>query len=177
MTTTPSAPSPRPRSSPVWGSSPLSSRQASNGVIPVNFRPTDDTSSDLALEIKGISKAFGRFPALTDVSLQARDKEFLALLGPSGSGKTTLLRVLAGLETPDAGEVRFGGEDFLSLPVRQRKVGMVFQHYALFRHMTVFENIAFGLRVRRRPNREVQERVNELLHLIQLESLGKRYPS
>ena len=114
----------------------------------MNFQRADDTSSATALEIKGVSKAFGRFPALKDVSLQAKDKEFLALLGPSGSGKTTLLRVLAGLETPDAGEVRFGGEDFLALPVRRRKVGMVFQHYALFRHMTVAQNIAFGLSVR-----------------------------
>ena len=94
------------------------------------------TKSPLSLEISGIAKSFGRFPALKDVSLQAHDKEFLALLGPSGSGKTTLLRVLAGLESPDAGEVRFDGEDFLSLPVRRRRVGMVFQHYALFRHMT-----------------------------------------
>ena len=147
----------------------------------MNFRPADDTSSHLALEIKGISKAFGRFPALKDVSLQARDKEFLALLGPSGSGKTTLLRVLAGLETPDAGEVRFDGEDFLSLPVRRRNVGMVFQHYALFRHMTVAQNIAFGLTVRKRAERpgktEIADRVQDLLKLVQLEDLGKRYPS
>jgi len=147
----------------------------------VNFRPAEDTNSHLALEIKGISKAFGRFPALKDVSLQAKDKEFLALLGPSGSGKTTLLRVLAGLETPDAGEVRFDGEDFLSLPVRRRKVGMVFQHYALFRHMTVAQNIAFGLTVRRRSERpaksEIADRVQRLLQLVQLEGLDKRFPS
>jgi len=147
----------------------------------VNFRPADVTSSDLALEIRGISKAFGRFPALKEVSLQAKDKEFLALLGPSGSGKTTLLRVLAGLETPDAGEVRFDGEDFLSLPVRRRKVGMVFQHYALFRHMTVAQNIAFGLAVRKRSERpgksEIADRVQDLLSLVQLEGLDKRFPS
>jgi sulfate transport system ATP-binding protein len=147
----------------------------------VNFRPADDTSSHLALEIKGVSKAFGRFPALKDVSLQAKEKEFLALLGPSGSGKTTLLRVLAGLETPDAGEVRFDGEDFLALPVRRRKVGMVFQHYALFRHMTVAQNIAFGLTVRKRSERpakpEIADRVNHLLQLVQLEGLDKRFPS
>jgi sulfate transport system ATP-binding protein len=128
-----------------------------------------------------VQKSFGRFPALKDVSLQARDKEFLALLGPSGSGKTTLLRVLAGLETPDAGEVRFRGEDFLSLPVRRRRVGMVFQHYALFRHMTVAQNIAFGLKVRARADRpaksEIDERVANLLSLVQLEGLGKRFPS
>jgi sulfate transport system ATP-binding protein len=143
-----------------------------------------DDAEDQALEpleIKSISKAFGRYPALKDVSLSAVDGEFLALLGPSGSGKTTLLRILAGLETPDAGQVSFNGEDFLSLPVRRRGVGMVFQHYALFRHMTVEQNIAFGLTVRpraSRPSREaIGERVRELLDLIQLEGLGKRYPS
>jgi sulfate transport system ATP-binding protein len=138
-------------------------------------------SSALALDIRGVSKAFGRFPALKDVSLQAHDKEFLALLGPSGSGKTTLLRVLAGLETPDAGEVRFGGEDFLALPVRRRRVGMVFQHYALFRHMTVAQNVAFGLGVRPRAERPgraaVKARVMELLSLVQLEGLEKRFPA
>jgi len=115
------------------------------------------------------------------VSLHARDKEFLALLGPSGSGKTTLLRVLAGLERPDAGEVRFEGEDFLALPVRRRRVGMVFQHYALFRHMTVAQNIAFGLTVRpraERPSRaDVAARVADLLSLVQLEGLGARFPA
>src|SRR5687768_9721413 len=131
MSTNSSAPSRRPQSWPFSDSSRLSLRQSSSGVIPVNFRQAYDTSRSVhALEIKGISKAYGRFPALKNVSLQAKDKEFLALLGPSGSGKTTLLRVLAGLEQPDAGEVRFAGEDFLSLPVRSRKVGMVFQHYA-----------------------------------------------
>ena len=148
----------------------------------MNFRPADDTSpSANALEIKGISKAYGRFPALKSVSLQAKDKEFLALLGPSGSGKTTLLRVLAGLEQPDAGEVRFAGEDFLALPVRRRKVGMVFQHYALFRHMTVAQNIAFGLTVRKaseKPSKsEIADRVAHLLQLVQLEGLDKRFPS
>ncbi|RAK58147.1 sulfate ABC transporter ATP-binding protein [Phenylobacterium deserti] len=133
------------------------------------------------MEIHGISKTFSRFPALKNVSLQARDKEFLALLGPSGSGKTTLLRVLAGLEQPDSGEVRFGGEDFLALPVRRRRVGMVFQHYALFRHMTVGQNIAFGLSVRPRAERpskdEVRARVADLLSLVQLEGLEKRFPA
>ncbi|MBS0363749.1 MAG: sulfate/molybdate ABC transporter ATP-binding protein [Proteobacteria bacterium] len=135
----------------------------------------------MSLDIRNISKSFGRFPALNDVSLQARDKEFLALLGPSGSGKTTLLRVLAGLERPDAGEVRFGGEDFLSIPVRRRRVGMVFQHYALFRHMTVAQNIAFGLTVRPRRERpsksETADRVADLLKLVQLEDLGGRFPA
>ena len=182
MTMTPLARSPRPPSSPASESSPLSSSRSSNGVIPVSFRPAESTSSTaLALEIKGVSKAYGRFPALKDVSLQAHDKEFLALLGPSGSGKTTLLRVLAGLEEPDAGEVRFGGADFLSLPVRERKVGMVFQHYALFRHMTVAQNIAFGLTVRKRSEKpaksEIKDRVEHLLQLVQLEGLDKRFPS
>ena len=156
--------------------------------MPVNFQPSADTDaravdgkSPLSLEISGLSKSFGRYPALNDVSLQARDKEFLALLGPSGSGKTTLLRVLAELKRPDAGEVRFDGEDFLALPVRQRRVGMVFQHYALFRHMTVAQNIAFGLKVRRRSERpsksEVNQRVADLLSLVQLEDLGKRFPA
>jgi len=149
--------------------------------MPGSFPPAANTDDTLALEIRGISKQFGRFPALKDVSLQARDKEFLALLGPSGSGKTTLLRVLAGLEQPDAGEVRFGGEDFLALPVRQRKVGMVFQHYALFRHMTVAQNIAFGLTVRKRSEKpskaEIKDRVAHLLELVQLEGLDKRFPS
>ncbi len=149
----------------------------------MNFRQADGTNSSSAnaLEIRGISKAFGRFPALKNVSLQAKDKEFLALLGPSGSGKTTLLRVLAGLEQPDAGEVRFGDEDFLALPVRRRKVGMVFQHYALFRHMTVAQNIAFGLTVRKRSEKpsksEIADRVAHLLQLVQLEGLDKRFPS
>ena len=148
----------------------------------MNLQPAADTeASRHALEIRGISKAFGRFPALKDVSLHARDKEFLALLGPSGSGKTTLLRVLAGLETPDEGEVRFGDEDFLALPVRRRRVGMVFQHYALFRHMTVAQNIAFGLKVRPRSERpsksQVADRVADLLSLVQLEGLDKRYPA
>ncbi|MBL8770815.1 MAG: sulfate/molybdate ABC transporter ATP-binding protein, partial [Phenylobacterium sp.] len=115
------------------------------------------------------------------VSLQAREGEFLALLGPSGSGKTTLLRVLAGLEAPDAGAVRFRGEDFLSLPVRQRRVGMVFQHYALFPHMSVARNVAFGLAVRGRGERpspdEIAERVARLLDLVQLQGLQDRYPA
>src|SRR4051812_47873717 len=182
MTMTSSAPSRRPRSWPASGSSPWSSRPLSNGDIPVNFQPAAVTEATAqSLEIRGISKSFGRFPALKGVSLQARDKEFLALLGPSGSGKTTLLRVLAGLEQPDAGEVRFAGEDFLSLPVRRRRVGMVFQHYALFRHMTVAQNVAFGLTVRSRRDRparsEIADRVADLLKLVQLEDLGKRFPA
>src|SRR5215469_16931258 len=124
MTTTSWAPS---RPPPSWPRSALSrwwSRRLSNGALRVNEVSTDGGE---ALQIVGVSKRFGRFPALNDVCLSARSGEFLALLGPSGSGKTTLLRVLAGLERPDAGEVRFRGEDFLALPARRRRVGMVFQ--------------------------------------------------
>jgi sulfate transport system ATP-binding protein len=141
----------------------------------------DDAAAPEALEVKGISKAFGRYPVLSDVSFAAADREFLALLGPSGSGKTTLLRVLAGLEAPDAGEVRFAGEDYLAIPARLRRAGMVFQHYALFRHMTVAENIAFGLKVRPRATRpggaEIRRRVGDLISLVQLEGLDRRYPA
>src|SRR5262245_47802514 len=98
----------------------------------------------------------------------------MALLGPSGSGKTTLLRVIAGLETPDAGSVQFLDEDVTDRSAKDRNVGFVFQHYALFRHMTVFENIAFGLRVRKRPKTEIEERVQELLKLVRLEEMGRR---
>src|SRR4051794_444321 len=101
----------------------------------------------------------------------------MALLGPSGSGKTTLLRVIAGLEAPDAGSVLYQDEDVTDRSARDRNVGFVFQHYALFRHMTVFENVAFGLRVRKRPKAEVESRVHELLSLVRLEGMGRRYPS
>jgi len=135
----------------------------------------------MSLVVNAVSKAFGRFPALAGVSLEARQGEFLALLGPSGSGKTTLLRILAGLETPDAGAVAFGGEDLLALSARERRIGMVFQHYALFRHMTVARNIAFGLSVRPRASRparaDIARRVEDLLKLVQLEGLEDRYPS
>ncbi|NEX92978.1 sulfate/molybdate ABC transporter ATP-binding protein [Caulobacter sp. 17J65-9] len=135
----------------------------------------------MSLSVDNVSKRFGRFAALDRVSLQAVDGEFLALLGPSGSGKTSLLRVLAGLSRPDEGRVLFGGEDFLRLSPRERRVGMVFQHYALFRHMSVADNVAFGLRVRPRrqrpPRAEISARVKELLALVQLEGLEKRYPA
>jgi sulfate transport system ATP-binding protein len=133
------------------------------------------------LEIRGLCKAYGRYPALNDVSLAAADREFLALLGPSGSGKTTLLRILAGLEQPDAGEVSFRGQDLLALPARERRIGMVFQHYALFQHLSVAENIAFGLRIRPRRERptaaEIRRRVGELLELVQLPGLERRFPA
>jgi sulfate transport system ATP-binding protein len=135
----------------------------------------------MSIEIENISKQFGTFAALKDVSLTIPSGELVALLGPSGSGKTTLLRIIAGLETPDSGRILFNGEDTTESHVRERKVGFVFQHYALFRHMTVFENIAFGLRVRPRATRpsndEINEKVMKLLRLVQLDGLAKRYPA
>ena len=132
----------------------------------------------MSLRVEGLSKRFGRVPALAGVSLAAAPGEFLALLGPSGSGKTTLLRILAGLEQPAAGRVDFEGRDFLALTPRERRVGLVFQHYALFRHLTVAGNIAFGLSVRpgRPPRDEIAARVARLLKLVRLEGLGDRYP-
>ncbi|NBU29213.1 MAG: ATP-binding cassette domain-containing protein, partial [Caulobacteraceae bacterium] len=135
----------------------------------------------MSLTVSNIIKSFGRYPALADVSLKAEPGEFLALLGPSGSGKTTLLRVISGLETPESGSVTFEGQDFLALTARERRIGMVFQHYALFRHMTVARNIAFGLTVRPakdRPSKaEIADRVAKLLALVQLDGLGGRYPA
>ncbi|HEY6431185.1 MAG TPA: sulfate ABC transporter ATP-binding protein [Acetobacteraceae bacterium] len=134
-----------------------------------------------AISIKGISKRFGAHVALDSIDLQVRPGELLALLGPSGSGKTTLLRIIAGLDTPDAGQILFGDEDAPIHTMRERRVGFVFQHYALFRHMTVFENVAFGLRVRKRAQRlsqaEIAQRVQRLLELVQLEWLADRYPA
>ena len=133
------------------------------------------------IDIKVITKRFGSFAALDAVDLQVRDGELLALLGPSGSGKTTLLRIIAGLENADGGEVLFGGENALQRHPRDRGVGFVFQHYALFRHMTVFDNVAFGLTVRPRaarpPKAEIARRVRELLELVQLDWLAERYPT
>ena len=135
----------------------------------------------MSINVQNISKAFGNFHALTDVNLDIHSGELLALLGPSGCGKTTLLRVIAGLETPDAGSILFSGEDATDVHVRERNVGFVFQHYALFRHMTVADNVAFGLRVkprRERPSeKQIQAKVHELLSLVQLDWLADRYPS
>jgi sulfate transport system ATP-binding protein len=135
----------------------------------------------MSLVIDCIHKRFGSHAALEGVSLSVPQGTFLALLGPSGSGKTTLLRILGGLDNPDGGSVRFADIDWLGVPVRERRVGFVFQHYALFRHMTVANNIAFGLAVRPRHNRPTREairaRVDQLLDLVQLRGLGKRYPS
>ena len=135
----------------------------------------------MTIEVKNLTKKFGDFAALDNVDLKVADGELLALLGPSGSGKTTLLRIIAGLDWPDAGEVFFDGENALSRGPGERNVGFVFQHYALFRHMKVFENVAFGLGVQPRAVRKdeaaIRARVKELLDLVQLQGLTDRYPS
>jgi sulfate transport system ATP-binding protein len=135
----------------------------------------------MGIEVRSLTKTFGSFTALKDVSFNVADGELVALLGPSGCGKTTLLRIIAGLETADAGSVLFDGSDASRRSARDRNVGFVFQHYALFRHMTVFENVAFGPRVRPRKVRlsdaEIEKRVHDLLTLVQLDYLGTRYPS
>src|SRR6187402_2107038 len=135
----------------------------------------------MSIEIRHVTKTFGAFRSLDDVSFGVAPGELVALLGPSGSGKTTLLRIIAGLDRPDSGSVLLHDEDATGQDPRDRRVGFVFQHYALFRHMTVFENVAFGLRVRRRrerlPEATIAARVRDLLQLVQLDYLGNRYPS
>jgi sulfate transport system ATP-binding protein len=134
----------------------------------------------MTIEVEHIRKQFGQFTALDDVSLKFADGELTALLGPSGCGKTTLLRIIAGLEFPDAGRVLLDGDDASNRHVRERQVGFVFQHYALFKHMTVFENVAFGLRVKPRKERpseaQIREKVKKLLELVQLDWIADRYP-
>ncbi len=134
----------------------------------------------MSIELRNIDKRFGNFVAVDDVSLTVETGELLALLGPSGSGKTTLLRIIAGLEWPDAGSVSFHGEDATQTHARDRQVGFVFQHYALFGHLTIFENIAFGLRVRPRKHRPTEaaiaKKVRSLLELVQLDWLADRFP-
>jgi sulfate transport system ATP-binding protein len=129
------------------------------------------------IEARNITKRFGDYVALDDVSVDVPTGSLTALLGPSGSGKSTLLRVIAGLERPDAGVVCLDGEDVTGRPPQKRGVGFVFQHYAAFKHMTVWDNVAFGLKIRRRPRAEIRERVVELLELVQLSGLAKRYPA
>src|SRR5919197_1523257 len=131
----------------------------------------------MAIEARNITKRFGDYLALDDVNVSVPDGSLTALLGPSGSGKSTLLRVIAGLETPDAGSVRIAREDVTAKPARSRGVGFVFQHYAAFKHMTVADNVAFGLAVRKRPKAERREKVAELLELVGLSHLGERYPA
>jgi len=131
----------------------------------------------MSITVKQVTKRFGKFLALDHVDLEVPSGELLALLGPSGSGKTTLLRIISGLEAPDSGAVLYHNENVTDAAVRERNVGFVFQHYALFRHMSVFDNVAFGLRVRKWPSARVTERVRELLRLVQLEGLERSRPS
>ncbi|MED2910636.1 ATP-binding cassette domain-containing protein, partial [Bacillus thuringiensis] len=135
----------------------------------------------MSIQIQGVSKQYGTFQALTDIHLDIPKGELVALLGPSGSGKTTLLRIIAGLEEADGGSVSFDGEDLTDIHVKNRQVGFVFQHYALFKHMNVFENVAFGLKVRKkslRPSAEaIEEKVTELLKLVKMDGFAKRYPA
>ncbi|MFA9270981.1 MAG: sulfate/molybdate ABC transporter ATP-binding protein, partial [Baekduiaceae bacterium] len=131
----------------------------------------------MAIEVRNVSKAFGDFQALGDVSVVVPDGSLTALLGPSGGGKSTLLRVIAGLETADAGEVLFDGEPVTGVPPQHRDVGFVFQHYAAFKHMTVRDNVAFGLKIRKRPKDEIATRVDELLKLVHLDGFAGRYPA
>jgi sulfate transport system ATP-binding protein len=129
------------------------------------------------IEVRNVTKRFGDFTALDDVSLTVRDGSLTALLGPSGGGKSTLLRVIAGLEQPDAGVVCINGEEVTAQPVQDRGVGFVFQHYAAFKHMTVRDNVAFGLQIRKTSKDEIAARVDELLHLVHLEGFAGRYPN
>jgi sulfate transport system ATP-binding protein len=131
----------------------------------------------MGIAVVDVSKHFNGFTALHDVSVAIPEGSLTALLGPSGSGKSTLLRVIAGLEEPDSGQVLIGDQDVTDTPARTRGVGMVFQHYAAFKHMTVYDNVAFGLAIRKRPRAEISKRVHELLELVQLEGLAKRYPA
>lgn len=135
----------------------------------------------MGIKVQQVNKNFGNFQALQDINLDVPTGQLVALLGPSGSGKTTLLRIIAGLEVPDTGKIYFHGEDTTGQRIQERKVGFVFQHYALFKQMTVFENIAFGLRVRPRhqrlPEKAVKNKVYELLQLVQMEWLADRYPN
>ena len=131
----------------------------------------------MAIEARNVTKRFGDFVALDDVSIAVQSGSLTALLGPSGSGKSTLLRVIAGLETPDTGEVFISGKEATAIAPQKRGVGFVFQHYAPFTHMTVWNNVAFGLTIRRRPKDEIRARVSELLELVQLPGLDDRYPS
>jgi sulfate/thiosulfate transport system ATP-binding protein len=131
----------------------------------------------MSIEIRNVTKRFGSFLALDDISLEISQGSLTALLGPSGSGKSTLLRIVAGLERPDSGEILLSGEDATRLAPQRRDVGFVFQHYAAFKHMTVRDNVGFALSIRKRPKQEIRERVDELLELVQLSGFADRYPS
>ena len=131
----------------------------------------------MSIAVRNVSKRFGEFVALDDVSVEVAPGSLTALLGPSGSGKSTLLRVIAGLETPDSGAVLIDDDDVTGTPPQHRGVGFVFQHYAAFKHMTVYDNIAFGMKIRKRPREEIRDRVRTLLELVQLEGLQSRFPA
>ncbi len=131
----------------------------------------------MSIALRGVTKRFDNHTALNDVSVEIEGGSLTALVGPSGGGKSTLLRVIAGLERPDSGDVLIEGRTAVDVPVQERGIGFVFQHYAAFKHMTVWENVAFGLRVRKAPREAIRDRVDHLLHLVQLEGLGGRYPS
>ena len=131
----------------------------------------------MTIAVRNIAKHFGSFCAVDNVSFNVEEGELVALLGPSGSGKSTILRIIAGLETPDLGEVFITGRNVTELTAQQRKVGFVFQHYALFKHMTVEKNIAFGLEIQKRPKQEIAAKVSELINLVKLQGYEKHYPS
>ncbi len=137
----------------------------------------ETATREMGIVTRGISKRFGDFVALDNVSMEAPSRQLTALLGPSGSGKSTLLRVISGLERPDGGNVFISGEEKTYVPPQKRGVGFVFQHYAAFKHMNVFENVAFGLKIRKRSKAEIRKRVHELLELVQLDGLANRYPA
>jgi sulfate transport system ATP-binding protein len=187
MSTTSSLLSPSPRFWQASPSSPSPPSRSSNGDTATPSPPPDGTDrpgsngAAIAITAERLAKSFGTAAAVVDLDLEVRPGELLALLGPSGSGKTTFLRLVAGLETPTAGRILFDDEDATRLSVSERRVGFVFQHYALFKHMNVVENIAYGLRVRPRRTRpsaaEIRQRVADLLDLVQLGGLGQRYPT
>ena len=186
MSTTSSLPSPSRRFLQAWRSSPSSSSRSSNGDSPTTSPPAQDIKAIVdprltTITVDAIAKSFNGVPVLRDISVEIHAGELLALLGPSGSGKTTLLRVIAGLEVPDSGRIVFSGTDTTRVPVQRREVGFVFQHYALFKHLTVADNIAYGLNARRRRDRparnEIARRVAALLDLIKLSAFADRYPS
>ncbi len=131
----------------------------------------------MGIVVKNLSKRFGEFQVVDGVSFEVPAGELVSLLGPTGSGKSTILRIIAGLERADSGDVELTGEDATLLPVQRRGVGFVFQHYAAFKHMTVWHNVAFGLKIRKRPRAEIRRRVSELLDLVQLSGFAERYPA